>query len=138
QIVVTERLKPFFPYASSCLQQTAEGTILIGSTHEQGDFDDDTEVRSARRLVRNALRVFPMLGQVNGVRYWSSLRILSPVRLAIYQASEQCPGAFAVTCHSGVTLASVHALELGPALTQGMLPASTRAFSSARFHVPTH
>lgn len=138
QIVVTERLKPFFPYVSNCLQQTAEGTILIGSTHEQGGFDDDTEVRSAGRLVRNALRVFPMLGQVNVVRYWASLRILSPDHLPIYQESEQCPGAFAVTCHSGVTLASVHALELGPALTQGMLPASTRAFSSARFHVPTH
>ena len=44
----------------------------------------------------------------------------------IYDQSESCPGAFVVTCHSGVTLAANHALTLAPAILAGELPDSVK------------
>ena len=61
---------------------------------------------------------------------------MSPDGFPIYQQSERYPGAFAATCHSGVTLAGAHALALAPAILSGALPDSFAAFSPDRFHVP--
>jgi glycine/D-amino acid oxidase-like deaminating enzyme len=53
--------------------------------------------------------------------------------LPIYQESATSPGAFVATCHSGVTLAAVHACVLGPAIARGMLPAECTSFTTERF-----
>jgi glycine/D-amino acid oxidase-like deaminating enzyme len=63
---------------------------------------------------------------------------MSPDGLPIYAESARHPGAFAITCHSGVTLTSVHALELAPALLSQGLPGSLRPFGAERFRVPAH
>lgn len=138
QILVTERVAPSFPYAANCLRQTEEGTFLFGSSHEEAGFDTGTDVATAVRLARQAVRVLPALADLALVRHWGALRILTPDGLPIYEQSPEHPGAFAVTCHSGVTLASIHALELAPAIAAGALPAGLGAFSSRRFDVPAH
>jgi glycine/D-amino acid oxidase-like deaminating enzyme len=135
QILVTERLRPFFRYASDCLRQTDEGTVLLGSSHEERGFDEGTDVPTGAGLCRTAIRVFPGLAEANITRTWGSLRIMSPDGLPIYASSREYSGCFGVTCHSGVTLASIHALEVGPALAGGKLPPGTAPFSSDRFHV---
>jgi glycine/D-amino acid oxidase-like deaminating enzyme len=133
QIVVTERMKPFFPYAGNSVRQSAEGSVLLGSSHEDAGFDDGTDVETGAKLCRVAVKVFPRLAQASIVRLWGSLRVMTPDGLPIYEESADFPGAFAVTCHSGVTLASIHALETGPAIAVGTLPAGLGPFSSARF-----
>jgi len=138
QIVVTERVAPYFPYAANCLRQTEEGSFLFGSSHEDAGLDEGTDVPTAASLVRTALDVFPALGLAAVLRVWGALRILSPDGLPIYQQSSRHPGAFGVTCHSGVTLASVHALALAAAILKGGLPDEVQAFSSDRFHVQAH
>lgn len=135
QIVVTERIEPFLPYATNCIRQSVEGTVLLGSSHEDRGFDDGTDVSTAAALCRTAVRVFPALADATVVRSWGSLRVMTPDGLPIYEESERFPGAFAVTCHSGVTLASVHALEIGPALAKGRLPEHLSSFTSGRFDV---
>lgn len=133
QIIVTERIKPFFPYAANCLRQSAEGSVLLGSSHDGAGFDDGTNVQTGANLCRLATKVFPRLAQASIVRQWGSLRVMTPDGLPIYEESARFPGAFAVTCHSGVTLASIHALETGPAIAAGSLPAGSGEFSSRRF-----
>lgn len=135
QIVVTERIKPFLSYATNCIRQSVEGTVLLGSSQEDRGFDEGTDVPTAAALCRTAARVFPALAEANVVRSWGSLRVMTPDGLPIYEESTQFPGAFAVTCHSGVTLASVHALEIGPALAKGGLPQHLSCFTSSRFDV---
>ncbi len=135
QIVVTERVKPFLPYATNCIRQSVEGTVLLGSSHEDRGYDEGTDVPTAAALCRTAARVFPALAEATVVRSWGSLRVMTPDGLPIYEESALFPGAFAVTCHSGVTLASVHALEIGPALAQGQLPHHLSDFTSGRFDV---
>lgn len=138
QIVVTERTKPFFAYVGSGIRQTEEGSFLIGSSHDDAGFSEGTDIDTGARLCASALKTFPQLADVGIVRTWGSLRVMTPDGLPIYEESQLHPGAFAVTCHSGVTLCSVHALVIGPALAAGRLPESVSYFKSDRFNVQTH
>ena len=80
--------------------------------------------------------MFPRLAPLNVVRTWAALRVMTQDGFPIYDQSSECPGAFVATCHSGVTLAAIHALTLAPLIAKGEWPAETfEAFSSRRFHV---
>ena len=61
------------------------------------------------------------------------LRVMSPDGFPIYAQSSAHPGAFVVTCHSGVTLAAAHALEIAPWVAGGAAPAGIEAFNDQRF-----
>lgn len=136
QIVVTERVEPFMRYPVTTVRQTDEGTVMIGDSYE--DSTDDMGLNFAINSVMadRARRMFPMLANVNVVRSWSCIRVMTQDGFPIYQQSESCPGAFVVCCHSGVTLAAVHAYALAPMIARGELDArEVCAFSAKRFHV---
>ncbi|MSP05429.1 MAG: FAD-binding oxidoreductase [Acetobacteraceae bacterium] len=138
QIVITERMKPFLNYATHKLRQTVEGTVMLGDSVEDAGFDTSVRVPVLQNIVQRQVRTFPGLRDATIVRTWAGLRVMSPDGFPIYDQSEKFPGAFAATCHSGVTLAGGHALELAPAIMQGVLPDKFSPFSARRFHVPTH
>jgi glycine/D-amino acid oxidase-like deaminating enzyme len=133
QIIVTERLPPMLPYVTHVLRQTAEGTVMLGDSQEDVGFDTTTRVSVLKDIAARNTAVFPALKDVNIVRMWAALRVMSPDGYPIYEQSERYPGAFAATCHSGVTLAGAHALALAPAILAGVLPEPLAPFSSARF-----
>lgn len=134
QILVTERLAPMLPFPASGLRQTADGTFMIGATNEKIR-NTAVSVDAAVNLARRAQRIIPALGSVRLVRQWGGLRVLSPDKAPVYAESERHPGLFAAVCHSGVTLAAVHAEIVGPAMAQGHLPPTLAAFSNGRFDV---
>jgi glycine/D-amino acid oxidase-like deaminating enzyme len=136
QILVTERLAPMLPYPCSGLRQTAEGTIMIGSTQEDVGFDAGVTVASSTRLARRALRIAPDLSRARLVRQWSGLRVLSPDGGPVYAQAPEHPGLFAAICHSGVTLAAAHAVIVAAAIARGGLPDQLLAFTHGRFDVP--
>jgi glycine/D-amino acid oxidase-like deaminating enzyme len=70
-------------------------------------------------LADRAVRTFPTLRDVRINRTWAALRVMSPDGFPIYDQSRAHPGAFLATCHSGVTLAAAHALELAPQILLG-------------------
>jgi glycine/D-amino acid oxidase-like deaminating enzyme len=87
-------------------------------------------------MADRAVRMFPLLGRLNVVRSWSALRVMSPDGFPIYDQSLRYPGAFGVTCHSGITLAPAHAYHLAPLIAGGTLSATPfDAFSARRFDV---
>jgi glycine/D-amino acid oxidase-like deaminating enzyme len=136
QIVVTERVQPFMHYPIATLRQTDEGTVMIGDSYE--DSTDDMGVNFAINtvMIDRAQRMFPFLADVNIVRSWSCLRVMTHDGFPIYDQSETCPGAFVACCHSGVTLAAVHAYALAPMIARGALDAQqVGVFSAQRFHV---
>jgi len=135
QIVVTERLRPFLDHATHVLRQTEEGGVMMGDSHEEVGFDNGTTVPVLRDIAARNLAVFPHLRDANVVRAWGALRVMTPDGFPIYQQSDRHPGAFAATCHSGVTLAGAHALALAPAILAGALPDALAPFTAARFHV---
>ena len=134
QIIVTERLRPFLSYPSHVARQTAEGSVMLGDSQEDVGFDTATKVSVLAEIAARNVAVFPALKEASIVRMWAALRVMSPDGFPIYQQSERFPGAFAATCHSGVTLAGAHALALAPAIMAGELPDALHAFSSRRFH----
>jgi glycine/D-amino acid oxidase-like deaminating enzyme len=132
QIIVTERMRPFLDYATHVVRQTAEGTVMLGDSQEDAGFDITTRVGVLKHIAARNVQVFPALQDASIVRMWAALRVMSPDGFPIYDQSERYPGAFAATCHSGVTLAGAHALALAPAILDGALPEALAAFSAAR------
>lgn len=135
QLLVTERLAPLLPLPTVPLRQTAEGGVLIGSTQEEVGLDTGTTVDGATHMAARACRILPALEHMTVVRHWAGLRVMTPDGHPIYAQSPD-GGAFVTLCHSGVTLAAAHALEIAPAIARGALPAALAPFHPDRFHVP--
>ncbi len=137
QIIVTERMRPLIDYPTHLLRQTAEGTVMLGDSQEDVGFDTTTRIAVLKKIADRNTRIFPALKDASIIRMWAALRVMSPDGFPIYEQSERFPGAFAATCHSGVTLAGAHALALAPAILAGALPEALSAFASTRFRDAT-
>lgn len=135
QILVSERMQPFLRHPTMYVRQTDEGVVQIGDSHEDVGFDDGTSLDKLAGIAQRAIRLFPILANVNVVRTWGALRVMTPDGFPIYQASSDCLGAFVVTCHSGITLASMHAGPLTSWIRGGAEPPEIRTFKSERFDV---
>lgn len=135
QILVTERMKPFLKYPSGVIRQTGEGVVQIGDSKEDVGLNDGTSMSQLARIAERARNIYPILENANIVRSWGALRVMTPDGLPIYQESTQCPGAFLVTCHSGITLASVHSKQLVDWMRGGDEPAFIKNFKVERFNV---
>ncbi|TVT49144.1 MAG: FAD-binding oxidoreductase [Denitromonas halophila] len=135
QVLVCERAAPFLPLPTLHVRQTGDGSVQIGDSKENVGMDDGTSIDQLSRIAARAVRCFPVLANVNVVRAWGALRVMTPDGLPIYEESPTCPGAFVVTCHSGITLASAHAGVLAAWLDGGERPAHIDTFTADRFHV---
>lgn len=135
QILVLERTRRFLQHPIATLRQTDEGTVLVGDSQEEAGLDDTVGMAILATLADRAVRTFPALADVRINRTWAALRVMSPDGFPIYAASRTAPGAFLATCHSGVTLAAAHALELAPMIAQGALDPRLNPFSAERLHV---
>jgi len=135
QILVLERMPPLLAQPMTTLRQTGEGTVMVGDSQEDAGLRDDTGLRVLATLAERAVAMLPALEGARVVRAWAALRVMSPDGFPIYEQSVRYPGAFVATCHSGVTLAAVHAFDLAPAIASGTLPRELDGFSSRRFDV---
>ena len=132
QILVSERVAPMGILPANGVRQTAEGTLLIGTTNEEVGYDVSTTPAAGAAMVQRAIRVFPAIAGVRIVRTWAGLRTLTRDECPVYEESERYPGAFIATCHSGVTLAAVHANDLAAAIHQGTLGPDIAPFHGRR------
>src|SRR6202044_3586831 len=113
QIIVTERIRPLIEYPTHLLRQTDEGTVMLGDSQEDVGFDTTTRIAVLKTIADRNTRIFPALKEASIIRMWAALRVMTPDGFPIYEQSARYPGAFAATCHSGVTLAGAHARALG-------------------------
>jgi glycine/D-amino acid oxidase-like deaminating enzyme len=136
QVLICERVKPFLNYPTVQIRQIGTGGVQIGDSKEDVGFDDATAPRVIAAIARRATRIFPLLRQVRVVRTWGALRIMSPDGHPVYDRSVEHPGAHLVTCHSGVTLAAVHALVLADWIAHAEPGISyLETFSAKRFQL---
>jgi glycine/D-amino acid oxidase-like deaminating enzyme len=133
EVLISERLRPMLAYPTNFVRQTDEGTVQIGDSHEDVGFDDGTITSVLGGIAKRGIKCFPVLAKANLVRAWAALRVMSPDGYPIYQASESHPGAFVVTCHSGVTLAANHVMRIAPWIAGGAYPDAIREFKGDRF-----
>jgi glycine/D-amino acid oxidase-like deaminating enzyme len=109
---------------------------MVGDSQEDLGFDTVVTNPVISVMADRAVRSFPLLRDLNVVRTWSALRVMSPDGFPIYEQSQRHPGAFVVTCHSGVTLAGAHVLTLAPHIHAGAIPEALACFDSRRLDVP--
>jgi glycine/D-amino acid oxidase-like deaminating enzyme len=136
-VLITEKVPPLLRRPSSLIRQVDEGGIQIGDSKEDVGFDDSDTADVTARIASRAVRMVPALASLHLVRSWAALRVMSPDGLPIYERSATCPGAFLVTCHSGITLAAVHALRLGAWLEGAADAPDLEEFSEQRFEIST-
>ena len=135
QVLITEKLPKLINRPSLIARQVDEGGIQIGATNEEVGLDDHVTQPGLSGLAAEAVASFPALAKAQLVRSWSALRILSPDGLPIYQESPTMPGAYLVTCHSGITLAAAHARFLPDWLEASEAAPNLEVFSEDRFAV---
>ena len=135
QLLITERVEPFLPCATLQVRQTQEGTLQIGDSHESVGFDESTTLDVITQLAARAVRIFPHLSTVQLNRAWGALRVMTPDGLPVYHQSSRYPGAYAVSCHSGVTLAALHATEVANWILGDKPHDLISEFSADRFDV---
>ena len=134
QIVVTERVQPFLRHPVVTVRQTDEGTVMIGDSKEERTDPTGLTLPISGTMADRAVRMFPRLANVNVVRTWSAIRVMTQDGFPIYDQSTSHPGAFVACCHSGVTLAANHALAIAPMIAAGSLDENAlAAFSARRF-----
>ncbi|MEM5338182.1 NAD(P)/FAD-dependent oxidoreductase [Paraburkholderia azotifigens] len=133
QVLISERVAPFLHYPTLNVRQTDEGTVQFGDSMEEVGFNDFTTTPVLSDIARRGVRAFPLLKNVRLVRTWAALRVYSPDGFPVYDESARHPGAFVVTCHSGVTLAAAHALRVAPWIAGGAMPDEIPAFTGNRF-----
>lgn len=136
QVLVSERVSKFLDHPTTYVRQTDEGTIQLGDSMEDVGLDDGTTADVLSTIARRGVRSFPALQSLRLVRAWGALRVMTPDGYPIYQESTQCPGAFVVTCHSGVTLAANHVYSIAPWIVGGASPAGIQVFAGDRFLDP--
>ena len=148
QLIVTEKTVPFLHYPVQTLRQTDEGGVMMGDSQEEAGADPTVTYPVISVLADRAVRMFPLLANLNVVRTWAALRVMTKDGFPVYDESPTCPGAFTAAVHSGVTLAAAHALHLAPQIAAGRLacgdPSDVRTerpledmkpFSAERFDV---
>ena len=133
QVLVSERVAPFLHYPTINVRQTDEGSVQFGDSMEEVGYNDFTTADVLSTIARRGVRAFPLLKNVRLVRTWAALRVYSPDGFPIYEQSLQYPGAFVVTCHSGVTLAAAHAMRIAPWIKGGPIPDELSSFRGGRF-----
>lgn len=135
QVLITEKLPKLINRPSLIARQVDEGGIQIGATNEEVGLDDRVTQPGLSGLAAEAIAAYPALARAQLVRSWGALRILSPDGLPIYQESPVMPGAFLVTCHSGITLAAAHARLLPDWLEGTHAAPDLEVFSEDRFAI---
>lgn len=135
QVLITEKLPKLINRPSLIARQVDEGGIQIGATNEEVGHDDRVTQPGLSGLAAEAIAAYPALARAQLVRSWGALRVLSPDGLPIYQQSTEMPGAYLVTCHSGITLAAAHARLLPDWLEETEAAPDLEVFSEDRFAV---
>jgi glycine/D-amino acid oxidase-like deaminating enzyme len=133
QVLVSERVAPFLHHPTMNVRQTDEGTVQFGDSMEEVGLNDFTTTGVLSNIAQRGVRAFPLLKNVRLVRTWAALRVYSPDGFPIYEQSARHPGAFVVTCHSGVTLAAAHAMRIAPWIAGAPMPDDLSVFAGGRF-----
>ncbi|MTH35915.1 MULTISPECIES: NAD(P)/FAD-dependent oxidoreductase [Paracoccus] len=132
ELLITERVADPLPFLSSTIRQVDEGGLQIGGTKAESDRDSESTDQMAV-LARHAVAVWPQLADIRVLRSWAALRVMTPDGYPIYQRAPDRAGAFLVTCHSGVTLAPLHATRLAAWIDDDPAAPDLEAFDERRF-----
>lgn len=108
---------------SSVVESTPSGTVLIGSSRHQIDFDSRLRPDTISEIAAKAIRLFPFLADTAIIRTYGGFRPFMPDHLPLVGADHRLPGLWHATGHegAGIGLAPVTG-ELLAAMISGSVP----------------
>jgi D-hydroxyproline dehydrogenase subunit beta len=86
---------------SAVVEGTPSGTVLIGASRERTGFDRTFSVPVLRRLARQAIELFPALGDVAVMRAYCGFRPYSPDHLPVIGRDAAVEGLYHACGHEG-------------------------------------
>jgi glycine/D-amino acid oxidase-like deaminating enzyme len=119
--------------------------VLVGASRERVGFDEALSVEVVERLAAQAVRLFPVLADVNLLRVYRGFRPYCPDHLPVIGADDRVPGLYHACGHEGAGIGLAPATGLlvaqqiqaraGDRATD--LALDVTAFSPTRFAVAT-
>lgn len=86
---------------SSVVESTAGGTVLIGSSRQQVEFDSRLRVDVLSQVAAKALQLFPFLSAAGVMRSYGGFRPFMPDHLPAIGADPRMPGLWHASGHEG-------------------------------------
>jgi glycine/D-amino acid oxidase-like deaminating enzyme len=129
---------------SVVVEGTRGGTVLIGASRERVGFDETLSVEVVQRLAAQAVRLFPVLADVNLLRVYRGFRPYCPDHLPVIGADHRVPGLYHACGHegAGIGLAPATGLLVAQQIQARLgqatdLALDVTAFSPTRFAAAT-
>jgi len=120
---------------SAVIEGTRGGTVLIGASRERVGFDSTLDHEVLARLARQAIAVFPVLGDVSLLRSHGGFRPYTPDHLPVIGPDARAPGLVHACGHegAGVGLSAATGHLIAQVLTDTTPDLPLEVFSPERF-----
>ncbi len=138
QVITTEQFPRILRRPVGSLRQTADGNILIGVTHDFTGYDRGVTYKAITQNTTRACRIFPVLKNLQSIRFWAGLRPWPIDGLPILGPVPEVEGFIVATGHSGITLAQITGKLIMEYITTGRPSLSLEPYSIHRFREVRH
>ncbi|NHC47524.1 NAD(P)/FAD-dependent oxidoreductase [Motilibacter aurantiacus] len=121
--------------ASTVVEGTPSGPVLVGATRELVGFDRTVDVTALRALAAGAAGLFPVLAGVRVMRAYAGFRPFSPDHLPVIGPDPRVPGLVHAHGHegAGIGLAAATGLLVAEAVLGAPASLDLAPFTPARF-----
>jgi D-hydroxyproline dehydrogenase subunit beta len=120
---------------SVVVEGTKGGTVLIGASRERVGFDATLSIEVIKKLSAQAVRMFPILADVQLMRVYRGFRPYCPDHLPVIGADLRIPGLYHACGHegAGIGLAPGTGLLIAEAITGSASTVDLAPFDPMRF-----
>ncbi len=133
ELITDERIKRLG--CGYCIEQTRDGTILIGFTREFVGFDKSTTLEGIEVIIKDGCKYVPALRKAHAIRTFSGFRPFVPDGLPLIGPVRGVPGFFMAAGHEGdgIALSAVTGRLVAEMVVDGRPSFPIDAFSPNRF-----
>ncbi|MCP3891590.1 MAG: FAD-binding oxidoreductase [Desulfobulbaceae bacterium] len=135
QLIVTERVKKVLHFPILAVRQTMDGTFMIGLSTEDSAYDPKVTVEAMKSQASGAIKLFPELANLNWVRGWGAIRVMTKDGSPIYERLPGHKNIYVIAGHSAVTLAPVKEKHIASWILEKDEAPQISHFSNGRFNV---
>ncbi len=121
--------------SSLSIEQTEEGSIIIGGTREFEEFNDENTFEAIEIMMNRATRFFPLLKNVSVVRYFSGFRPFTPDGLPLLGKVDAYDNFYMAAGHEGdgIALAPITGKLISEIICDGKSSYDLSDFNPNRF-----
>ena len=123
--------------SSLSIEQTKEGTLVIGGTREFCGFDKENTLEGIEVMLKRAVEFFPAIKDLNFIRAFAGLRPFTPDGLPLIGEVDKIKGFYMAAGHEGdgIALAPITGKLLSELITDGKPSYNIDHFSPNRFEL---